>query len=314
MDTIGVYDTDNTVDDIVCSVVGEKEQIFVNDFERIYRELGNFASRKESLLHPSKAEKPIRISKTPDENEVVEMIKNWRVGEKNTPDHNDISVNRGQQLKKDNVAPEEVVDIIKDFRTTNKIKYVQYQESSHNGSLVDKLMEVKDVFDQTSNKMEWERINTEALNLLRKENNLDSLEKAKEWAMERNNFFRLGQRIISLAEKTKIFEEYTTLNDNFKQRLEDENRYQDEKKIGEKRPILESPSKWSDIEDEEERNKAFTATYKERRQREQLISFSPSQNEDTEEEVEEEKETEPEASSPKKKNGSKKKKKSNKKK
>ncbi|PKY25208.1 hypothetical protein RhiirB3_510429 [Rhizophagus irregularis] len=282
--------------------------------ERIYRELGNFASRKESLLHPSKAEKPIRISKTPDENEVVEMIKNWRVGEKNTPDHNDISVNRGQQLKKDNVAPEEVVDIIKDFRTTNKIKYVQYQESSHNGSLVDKLMEVKDVFDQTSNKMEWERINTEALNLLRKENNLDSLEKAKEWAMERNNFFRLGQRIISLAEKTKIFEEYTTLNDNFKQRLEDENRYQDEKKIGEKRPILESPSKWSDIEDEEERNKAFTATYKERRQREQLISFSPSQNEDTEEEVEEEKETEPEASSPKKKNGSKKKKKSNKKK
>ncbi|PKY28989.1 hypothetical protein RhiirB3_417582, partial [Rhizophagus irregularis] len=78
------------------------------------------------------------------------------------------------------------------------------------------------------------------------------------------------------------------MNDNFKQRLENENRYQDEKKIGEKRPILESPSKWSEIEDEEERNKAFKEMYKEKRQREQLISFSPSAiyriEEDTEEE------------------------------
>ncbi|PKK59060.1 hypothetical protein RhiirC2_720075 [Rhizophagus irregularis] len=70
--------------------------------ERIYRELGNFASRNESLLHPSKAEQPIRISKTPDENEVVEMIKNWRVlGAESTPDHNATSENKGQQLKKD---------------------------------------------------------------------------------------------------------------------------------------------------------------------------------------------------------------------
>uniref|UniRef100_U9SJ58 Uncharacterized protein n=1 Tax=Rhizophagus irregularis (strain DAOM 181602 / DAOM 197198 / MUCL 43194) TaxID=747089 RepID=U9SJ58_RHIID len=63
--------------------------------ERIYRELGNFALRKESFLHPSKAEKPLRISKTPDENEVVEMIKKWRVGEENTPDHNDTSEKKG---------------------------------------------------------------------------------------------------------------------------------------------------------------------------------------------------------------------------
>ncbi|EXX72946.1 hypothetical protein RirG_064640 [Rhizophagus irregularis DAOM 197198w] len=185
--------------------------------ERIYRELGNFASRKESLLHPSKVEeKPLRISKTPDENEVVEMIKKWRVGEENTPDHNDTSENKGQQLKKDNVVPEEAVDIIKDYRTTNKIKYVQYQESTHNGSLIDKLMEVKDVFNQLSNAMEWERINTEALRLVSKENKIDSMEKAKDWAMERNNFFHLGQRIISLAEQMKIFQEYTTMNDNFK--------------------------------------------------------------------------------------------------
>ncbi|EXX76806.1 hypothetical protein GLOIN_2v1881393 [Rhizophagus irregularis DAOM 181602=DAOM 197198] len=286
--------------------------------ERIYRELGNFASRKESLLHPSKEEKPVRISKTPDENEVVEMIKNWRVGEENTQDHNDTSENKRKQLKKDNVVPEEVVDIIKDYRTMNKIKYVQYQESDHNDSLVDKLMEVKDVFDQTSNEMEWERINTEALYAVSMENSIDSLSRAKEWALEKNNFFLLGQKIISLAEKSKIFQEYTTLNDNFKQRLENENRYQDEKKTGEKRPILESPSKWSDLEDGEEKNKAFTAMHKERRQREQLISFLPAAiygiEEDLEEEEEEEEVVEPEASPSKKKGGKKKKKKKNSKK
>ncbi|GET59600.1 hypothetical protein GLOIN_2v1881393 [Rhizophagus irregularis DAOM 181602=DAOM 197198] len=279
--------------------------------ERIYRELGNFASRKESLLHPSKAEKPLRISKTPDENEVVEMIKNWRVGEENSSDQNDTSENKGQQLKKDNVAPEEVVEIIKDYRTTNKIKYVQYQESTHDGSLVDKLKEVKDIFNQTSNEMEWEKINIEAVDELRKEQGINNYDEAKNWALEKNNFFLLGQKIISLAEKSKIFQEYTTLNENFKQRLENENRYQDEKKIGEKRPILESPSKWSDLEDEEERNKAFKAFYLEKRQRELILS--PSVKEDKEEEEEEE--LEPKASPSKKNSGSgkKKKKKNNKK-
>ncbi|POG64890.1 hypothetical protein GLOIN_2v1880975 [Rhizophagus irregularis DAOM 181602=DAOM 197198] len=35
---------------------------------------------------------------------------------------------------------------------------------------------------------------------------------------------------------------YTSLNDGFTKRLEDVNRYQDEKETGDKRPILESPS------------------------------------------------------------------------
>ncbi|PKC50213.1 hypothetical protein RhiirA1_487048, partial [Rhizophagus irregularis] len=116
-----------------------------------------------------------------------------------------------------------------------------------------------------------------------------------------------------LAEKSKIFQEYTTLNENFKQRLENENRYQDEKKIGKKRPILESPSKWSDIKDEEKRNKAFKAFYLEKRQRE--LTLSPSINEDNEEdEEEEEEEVESKASPSKKNNGKKKKKKNNNKK
>ncbi|PKK62055.1 hypothetical protein RhiirC2_717995 [Rhizophagus irregularis] len=205
----------------------------ITPLERIYRELGNFASRKESLLHPSKAEQPSRISKMPDKNKVVEMIKNWRVGEENTPDHNDTSENKGRQLKKDNVVPEEVVDIIKDYRTKNKIKYVQYQESNHNSSIVDKLREVKSIFNQMSNEMEWDKINTEAIKEVAREQEITDLAKVKDWAaMAQNNFFHLGKKIISLAEKMKIFQEYTTLNDNFKQRLENENRYQDEKKTG----------------------------------------------------------------------------------
>ncbi|RGB41438.1 hypothetical protein C1646_752113 [Rhizophagus diaphanus] len=39
----------------------------------------------------------------------------------------------------------------------------------------------------------------------------------------------------------EILREYTTFNDNFTKRLKDENRKTDEKEIGEKRPILESP-------------------------------------------------------------------------
>ncbi|POG81714.1 hypothetical protein GLOIN_2v1470546 [Rhizophagus irregularis DAOM 181602=DAOM 197198] len=239
----------------------------------------------KSLQHPSKAEQPSRTSKTPDENEVVEMIKNWRVGEENTLDQKDTSENKGQQLKKDNVVPEEVVEIIKDYRTTNKIKYVQYQESTHDGSLVDKLKEVKEIFNQTSNKMEWEKINVEAVDELRKEHGIRNWNEAKNWALEKNNFFRLGQKIIN------------------------------EKKIGEKSPILESLSKWSDIEDEEERNKAFKAFYLEKRQRELIQSPSVKEdNEENEEAEEEEEELEPETSPSKKNGGKKKKKKKNNKK
>ncbi|PKK41356.1 hypothetical protein RhiirC2_804883, partial [Rhizophagus irregularis] len=95
--------------------------------ERIYRELGNFASRKESLLYPSKAEMSSRRNRqTLDEETVVEMIKNWRVGE-DTLDHNNNSIKQGQQypLKKDNITTNEVVDVINTYRD-NKIKYYRY--------------------------------------------------------------------------------------------------------------------------------------------------------------------------------------------
>ncbi|PKB92848.1 hypothetical protein RhiirA5_443164, partial [Rhizophagus irregularis] len=96
--------------------------------------------------------------------------------------------------------------------------------------------------------------------------------------------------------------EYTTLNDDFKKRLENENRHQDEKKIGEKRPILESPSKGSDTDFSEER-----------RGRDQAISFTLWDETDSIKDVEEIEEKEDkdvitEASPSKKKSGTKKKK------
>lgn len=58
--------------------------------------------------------------------------------------------------------------------------------------------------------------------------------------MKENNFLLLEQKIISLAEQNEILQEYTTLNNDFQKRL-DENYMTDEREIGEKRPILESP-------------------------------------------------------------------------
>ncbi|PKY61304.1 hypothetical protein RhiirA4_486094 [Rhizophagus irregularis] len=119
--------------------------------------------------------------------------------------------------------------------------------------------------------MEWEKINTNALLEIREEKKIETWEDAKKWALEKNNFFRLGKKIIGLAEQNKIFLEYTTLNNDFKQRLKNENRYTDEKEIGEKRPTVESPSKltwspdWSidDILEDSEKTKAWLEKKKE---------------------------------------------------
>ncbi|RGB22647.1 hypothetical protein C1646_677699 [Rhizophagus diaphanus] len=88
--------------------------------------------------------------------------------------------------------------------------------------------------------MEWENINREALRLIKNEHGLNEPGQVKGWAMKTNNFMMLSQRIISMAKQSDIMREYTTLNDDFKKRLKDEDRKTDEKEIGEKRPILES--------------------------------------------------------------------------
>ncbi|GBC52645.2 hypothetical protein GLOIN_2v1784816 [Rhizophagus irregularis DAOM 181602=DAOM 197198] len=119
-------------------------------------------------------------------------------------------------LKRDNITPEEVVEVIKDYRA-KKIEYKRYQEDETNAeqAIKDKLTEFERIFSTTSNEMEWEEIRTAALKNLGSEKGLRDWDKIKKWVMRTNNFLRLGRRIISLAEQGAILQEYTTLNDDF---------------------------------------------------------------------------------------------------
>lgn len=122
--------------------------------------------------------------------------------------------------------------------------------------LQNKLSELEDIFDQTNNGMEWQEINLEAVQVIREENGLDKEpETLKKWLMKTNNFFLFGHKVISLAEGNAIMQEYTTLNDEFKKRLKDENRRTDEAEVGEKRPILDSPPPRNSKKDEEMKKK-----------------------------------------------------------
>ncbi|CAB4445789.1 unnamed protein product [Rhizophagus irregularis] len=102
--------------------------------------------------------------------------------------------------------------------------------------------EIKEIFYETSNGMEWEKINMEAVTTMKEEMNIQGMENFNQWMQKENNYLLLGKKIISLAEQNEILLEYTTLNNDFTKRLKDNNRYQDEKEVGDKRPIWESPS------------------------------------------------------------------------
>ncbi|PKY50739.1 hypothetical protein RhiirA4_531170 [Rhizophagus irregularis] len=254
--------------------------------DRIYRELGNFASRKESLMHPSKeegfhqmppnddsdseesvisyreAQAKLRSRKrTPDEQAVVDMINKWRLNdEENSPDQTDTAQKKPEQLplrkelKKDNVAPEEVVEIIKKHRKEARIKYVPYSPTSASkGAVTDKLDELKSIFDSLDSEMEWEKINNQVISEIADSISLKDLKDMENGSPpSKKNFFQIGRRVINLAEQNDIMRLYTTLNDGFEQRLKDENRYQDKKEIGDKRPIFDSPKKSESSESDSE--------------------------------------------------------------
>ncbi|CAB4488741.1 hypothetical protein RhiirA5_424907 [Rhizophagus irregularis] len=103
--------------------------------------------------------------------------------------------------------------------------------------------------------MEWEYIRVEVVKEIKSEQDLKDTEEFKSWGMKTNNFLMLSQRIISLAEQSEILREYTTLNDDFKKRPKDENCKQDEKEVGEKRPVLESPKTRQSNKPEEKRRR-----------------------------------------------------------
>ncbi|CAB4482403.1 unnamed protein product [Rhizophagus irregularis] len=111
--------------------------------------------------------------------------------------------------------------------------------------------------------------------------------------MDKNNFFLLGRRIISLAEQTNIFKEYTTLNDNFNDK-EDKNGYISD-------TVLSADEGW--------------ITNNNQYQHDQKFQFTLLEDEIREEDDDDEKEKEKPTTSPsKKKNGKKKKNNNNKKK
>lgn len=92
--------------------------------KRIYMELENVATK----IHPKHT--PIT------EEVIVDMVKRWRIGLEDSDTEADSEEEEATNskeankktktpipLKKDNITPEEVVEVIKDFRVENKIEY-----------------------------------------------------------------------------------------------------------------------------------------------------------------------------------------------
>ncbi|PKY49349.1 hypothetical protein RhiirA4_527513 [Rhizophagus irregularis] len=189
--------------------------------DRVYSELGNFASRNYDFFGTSS----IRNAKKPDFS-----------GKK---------ITESKFLKKDNIAPEEVVGIIRDYRAElhKKAKScVKLKENSSPVAIATKMKEWEKIYKDTGNEMEWEAINLVAIEEKQEEENLGGQEEVNQWLAKQDNMSAMRRRVIELAEEQNNFEKYTTLNDDFTKRLEDVNRHQDEKEAGDKRPILESPS------------------------------------------------------------------------
>lgn len=65
---------------------------------------------------------------------------------------------------------------------------------------MNKIEEVKDIFYNMFNSMEWEKINIEVIQDLKDEMKINGMEKFNEWMQKENNYFFLGKKIISLAE------------------------------------------------------------------------------------------------------------------
>ncbi|PKY62134.1 hypothetical protein RhiirA4_449956 [Rhizophagus irregularis] len=201
--------------------------------DRIYKELGNFASKNYDFFNTGtlripnfsgKVQKEKKESEpyspendfgalfdsqkdkarkgkltTPNGEEVVEMVNKWRIGE--TPNTDRSANERGKEpLKKDNVAPEEVVEIIKNHRLEIK----KLSDSASPVEITKTMKEWEKIYQDSGNEMEWEAINIVAVEEAQEEQQLE------------------GEKELH--------------------KLEDVNRYQDDKETGDKRPILESPA------------------------------------------------------------------------
>ncbi|GBC29457.2 hypothetical protein GLOIN_2v1791892 [Rhizophagus irregularis DAOM 181602=DAOM 197198] len=113
-----------------------------------------------------------------------------------------------EMVEGNSLAEEEIVNMIKKWRIREKDAYSEDSDESE-GDLEEKITELEEIFEAVNNEIEWE--------------------KREDTSRSRN-----------YTEQNEILQEYTTLNNDFQKRL-DENYMTDEREIGEKRPILESP-------------------------------------------------------------------------
>jgi hypothetical protein len=164
------------------------------------------------------------------------MVNKWRIGE--TPNTDRSANERGKEpLKKDNVVPEEVVEIIKNHRLEIK----KLSDSASPVEITKTMKEWEKIYQDLGNEMEWEAINIVAVEEAQEEQQLEGEKELHKWMEKQANMAKLRRRVVELAEEQNIIE-YLGLNDDFKKRLEDVNRYQDDKETGDIRPILESPA------------------------------------------------------------------------
>ncbi|RGB39208.1 hypothetical protein C1646_690410 [Rhizophagus diaphanus] len=133
----------------------------------------------------------------------------------------------------------------KQEKRKEKVAYIPYKKSTNNSdqmkNLKEKLSELDEIFKETENEMDWEKMKADVAWDIKDSYDLSSDKEFKEWSMKKNNFMLLGQKIISEAEKSEILKEYTMLNEDFTSRLKEENFATDTKGTGDKRPVPNSP-------------------------------------------------------------------------
>lgn len=148
---------------------------------KFYRIIIYRTSSKRNTRVPDfsgKKKNPNEMNKMPNEEEVVEMVNKWRLND-NTPDDPSKKVNESEALKKDNVAPEEVVEIIKIHRTElhEKAKScARLNEKASPVAVATKMKEWAKIYHDTGNDMEWEAINLVAIEETQEEQNLEGQE------------------------------------------------------------------------------------------------------------------------------------------
>ncbi|CAB4403152.1 unnamed protein product [Rhizophagus irregularis] len=274
--------TEETPDKTLPSTIGQVEPKTPITPRNSYMELEKLG--QFNLKVPPRYFNP-RKPKTPNEEEVVDAISKWRLTDAISPDDqtaNHLEKGKEKQkepLKKDNVAPEEVVEIIKEYRS-DKIAYTRLSDSPTDNELRKKVGEIEEIFDVNYHLMEWKAIQGEIIDEIKEEKKMSGMNDFRKWMNEEKNYLILAKKVIIRAENHGLFQVFTEMNEDFSKRLEDENRYQDNKEIGDKRPILESPEvperePWlvtaegsEEEEDEEEGNKKNIEDQKEEKEKE----------------------------------------------